>query len=90
MTCWDSKGNGICQTCDRRGPDSVQVLRALGWHHGKGVTIGGEPYEALLCPHCAKDAKRRAVVKSEITQDELPFDWEQCKAVEKGQGAHTR
>ena len=87
--CWDAKGNGLCG-CGKTGPDSVQVLRALGWHYGCGVTIGGAAYEVLLCPACAKDEKRRVVTKSTLPQDEIPFDWEQFKAVPKSQGGHTR
>ena len=90
MTCWDSKGNGICGTCARKGPDDVEVLRALGWYYGAGSTIGGSQYEALLCPACAKDEKRRVVTKVSIEQDALPIDWGRYRAVVKGQGGHTR
>ena len=90
MGCWDSKGNGVCATCDRKGPRNVEVLRALGWHYGNGFTIGGVQYEALLCPACAKDEKRRAVTKPQIEQDALPIDWGQYTAAVKGQGGHTR
>jgi hypothetical protein len=68
----------------------VEVLRALGWHYGNGVTIGGAPYEVLLCPGCAKDEKRRVVIRPSIEQDALPIEWEQFKAAKKGQGGHTR
>jgi hypothetical protein len=89
MGCWDSKGNGVC-SCGREGPSDVEVLRALGWHYGNGVTISGAQYEALLCPACAKDEKRRVVRKPSIEQDALPLDWGRCAAVVKGQGGHTR
>lgn len=88
--CWDAKGNGICQTCDRTGPSDVQVLRALGWHHGAGVTIGGQDYEALLCPNCAKDVKRKVIIKSTMKQDQLPIDWGHYRQQPKSQGGHTR
>ena len=88
MGCWDCKGNGICQTCGRKGPSCVDSLRALGWHHGKGVTMGGDPYEVLLCPRCAKDEKRRMVSRTTLEQEELPLDWGQ--PVVKSQGGHTR
>jgi hypothetical protein len=90
MGCWNSKGDGVCDTCGKVGPSGVEVLRALGWHHGAGQTIGGGAYEALLCPVCAKDEKRRKVNKPSIEQDALPFDWNQFVAVQKGQGGHTR
>jgi hypothetical protein len=90
MSCWGSKGNGICGTCGREGPRNIEVLRALGWHYGNGDTIGGAQYEVLLCPACAKDEKRRVVRKPSIEQDSLPIDWGQYAAVEKGQGGNTR
>lgn len=88
--CWDTKGNGICQTCGRKGPANIQTLRALGWHHGAGVTIGGSGYEALLCPNCAKDEKRRKTTRSTLEQDQLPIDWTQCEVAPRSQGGHTR
>lgn len=88
--CWDAKGNGLCQTCGRPGPDSVETLRVRGWHYGSGVTIGGVPYEALLCPRCAKDVKRKVIVKSTLEQDQLPIDWDSCRVEPKSQGGHTR
>lgn len=90
MTCWDGKGSGLCQTCGGSGPDNVEVLRALGWHYGNGVTMGGAAYEVLLCPRCAKDEKRRTVNRAAIEQDALPIDWDQYAAVVKWQGGHTR
>jgi len=53
----------------------VQVLRALRWHHSSGTTIGGAPYEALLCPVCAKDERRRKRIPTTIDQEALPLDW---------------
>ena len=88
--CWDGKGNGFCQGpgCSKQGPGDVEILRALGWHHGSGVTIGGDPYEALLCPHCAKDTQRRVVTRSTLEQDQLPIEWPAFRP--KSQGGHTR
>lgn len=88
--CWDAKGNGICQTCGKVGVEDVEVLRALGWHYDKGRTIGGQDYEALLCPHCAKGAHRKTIIKSTLEQDQLPIDWGQYRALPKSQGGHTR
>lgn len=68
----------------------MEILRALGWHYGKGVTIGGDAYEALLCPHCAKDTTRRVVVKSTLEQDQLPIEWAAYRQQPKSQGGHTR
>lgn len=81
MGCWDERGNGICQTCRKVGPGhevrrlGIEFLRVLRWHYGSGETIGGRPYEVLLCPACAKDEHRRMVVKPSIEQDELPLEW---------------
>lgn len=96
MGCWDARGCGICQTCGKVGPGhevrrlGIEFLRVLGWHYGAGDTIGGQRYEQLLCPHCAKDTQRRVVAKVSIEQDELPLDWGQCRVQEKTQGGHTR
>ena len=87
---WDPTGAGVCDTCRREGPHNVQVLRALGWHHSSGETMGGQPYEALLCPSCAKDEHRRKRTPQLIDQDALPFDWGQCAATPQSQGGHTR
>ena len=96
MPCWDTRGNAICQSCKtmlNAGPNrqkAIQFLRAAGWHHSKGVTIGGDSYEALLCPHCAHDEKRRKIVRPSIEQDGLPLDWSLCAAVPQEQGSHTQ
>lgn len=95
MTCWGPGGSGICQSCGKTGPGhevrriAVEFLRVCGWHYGNGDTIGGDPYEALLCPQCSKDEKRRVVKKPGIDQDMLPIDWAQCQVTEHSQGGHT-
>jgi len=96
MTCWDARGNGICQTCRKVGPGhevrrlGIEFLRVLGWRYGSGETIGGQQYEDLLCPSCSKDEHRRVIVKPSIEQDALPIDWEALKPPAKSQGGHTR
>lgn len=62
----------------------------MRWHHGSGVTIGGQQYEVLLCPDCSNETRRRVVVRPNIKQDALPIDWDQFKLQPKTQGGHTR
>lgn len=96
MGCWDTRGNGICQTCGKTEAGhevrkiAIEFLRVMRWHYGAGETIGGQQYEVLLCPACAKDTHRRVLTKPTIEQDELPIDWGQCEPVHKTQGGHTR
>lgn len=96
MGCFDARGNGICQSCGKTGPGhevrrlGIEFLRVLGWHYGSGDTIGGQQYEALLCPACSKDEHRRKVTKPTIKQDALPLDWDACKTVPQSQGGYTR
>lgn len=68
----------------------IEFLRVLGWRHGAGVTIGGQPYEELLCPLCAKDEKKKVRTKPDLEQDALPIDWDQYQTVPRTQGGHTR
>lgn len=95
---WDAFGNGICDTCGTcshvSSPDrgtAVEVMRAMGWHHSKGITIGGDQYEALLCPHCGRDEHRKTRPKTPpIEQDGFDLDWEQYRAGVTGNGFQSR
>lgn len=96
MECFNKRGDGICQSCGKTSPGhevrarAIEVLRARGWVYGSGVTIGGQPYEALLCPSCTRDEKRPVRVKRILDQDALPFDWEQGGAAVRGAGIESR
>lgn len=94
---WDAKGNGVCDSCGHVGPGNmhrataVEVLRVLGWHHSKGVTIGGDRYEGILCPLCARNERRKIKTKKEAPQqDAFPLDWEQFRVQEQGEGFQSR
>lgn len=93
---WAADNSGFCDTCGKTGPGhrdhqvAVQMLRALGWHHGEGVTMGGQRYEALLCTGCARDEHRRKRSIQQVEQDAFPIDWDTCRVVERGQGSQTR
>lgn len=95
ISVWDNQNNAYCGTCGKcflgakMREVTVQMLRARGWHHSVGVTQGGEDYEALLCPSCARDEHRRVVSKPSIDQDDLPFDWDALRVV-KGSGIQSR
>lgn len=58
---WDGKGNAHCDTCDavKEVNHDTQVLRAFGWHHSQGKTLGGKDYEGILCGTCARDERKR-------------------------------
>ena len=81
MTCWDKRGCGICQSCGTVGPGhevrriGIEFLRVLGWRYWCGDTIGGQPYEDLLCPQCCRSEKKRVIVRCTIEQDQLPIEW---------------
>lgn len=95
---WIGNGDAACDTCGRIYPApadlyrgvAIQRLRAAGWHYGSGETYGGEPYEALLCPHCARDEKRRRRESKEIDQEGLPLDWDAYRRTENGPGYQSR
>lgn len=95
MQCWDDRGNAVC-ACGRVGSGhvrrdvAVEYLRVLGWRHSAGVTIGGERYEAILCPECAQGEKVRRVSRSTIVDEELPLDWEACRPQGHGEGVSSR
>lgn len=96
MGCWSADGNAICQSCGKTEAGhsvrriAIEFLRVMRWHHGSGVTIGGQQYEVLLCPSCSSDTHKRVVSKPTIEQDALPIDWNQFVVQPKTQGGHTR
>lgn len=95
MGVWDSKGNVICGCGNMfigatRREDTVQMLRARGWNYSVGQTQGGQDYEAVLCPSCARNEHKRVVSKPTIQQDDLPFDWEALRVSKESGGSHTR
>lgn len=68
----------------------IQRMRAARWHHAQGNTIGGAPYEAILCPKCAKDERKRRRDKPSIKQEALPLSWEEYRRNEQAQGFQSR
>lgn len=93
---WTSLGDAVCDTCGeaRLGHldrvKAVQMIRAGGWHHAVGITIGGLPYEATLCRTCAHEERKRPRVTVILdNQEQLPIDWEQWRIDGTGSG-HTR
>lgn len=79
---WTSLGDAFCDTCgavkvgslDRH--EAIQRLRAAGWHHFNGETIGGQPHEAILCKTCVKEEHKRPKAQAVVPQGEqLQIDW---------------
>lgn len=58
---WDAKGTAHCDSCRafKEVDGDTNRLRALGWHHSKGTTVGGADYEGILCPLCARNERKR-------------------------------
>lgn len=89
---WDAHNNGLCDSCGRKGPGhdsrriAVEYLRALGWHHSHGRTIGGDEYDAILCPQCAKNEKQKKLTKSTLDDEPLPLNWEEFRPEARGPG----
>lgn len=79
---WDSKGDARCDTCGfwRCGhwdkAIAIQMLRAAGWHHMEGSTLGGQPFEHILCALCGREEHKRPRTAGGIEQEQLPLDWE--------------
>lgn len=95
MSIWDSKGNASCGCGNvfsgaRTREGTIQMLRARGWHHSVGSTYGGADYEALLCPACARDERRRKRSEPDMDQSELPIDWDNYRVEVKGEGFQSR
>lgn len=76
-------------TCDDE-QQAIQMLRAGGWRHMAGKTLGGQEFETILCPGCVKDERKRSRGKKEIEQDTLPLDFEKGRIVVGGQGISSR
>jgi len=79
---WMLCGDAVCDSCgavrlghmDRHR--AIQILRAAGWHHFDGNTIGGVPHEAILCKACVKEERKRPKTIAALAQEEqLPIDW---------------
>lgn len=93
---WRPDGDAACDSCKaiRVGAATkqatIQMMRAAGWRHMCGKTLGGQEFETILCPKCAKDEKRRARKTEEAEQDVLPLDWEEVRIVVGGQGVSSR
>lgn len=93
---WLPRSYAACDTCgfervvleDRDA--AIQLLRAGGWHHMRGKTLGGQEFETILCRKCAKDERRRTRVKEEVEQDALPLNWEEGRIVVGKQGVQSR
>lgn len=92
---WLPDGCATCDTCGklRIGPhereQAIQMMRAAGWHHWVGVTLGGVGQEVILCPQCAKDEKKRPRSTVIIEQDSL-FEWKELQDFGKSQGIQSR
>lgn len=69
---------------------AIQMMRAGGWRHMRGQTLGGQQFETILCPTCIKDTKRKSRAKTETVQDALPLNWEEGRKVVGGQGVSSR
>lgn len=94
---WTSLGDAVCDSCgemrtghcDRH--QAIQIIRAGSWHHSIGTTIGGVPYEQILCKECARGEHKRPRKTLLIDQEEtLPFDWEQWRNSDTGTGYTSR
>lgn len=70
---------------------AIQVIRAAGWHHSIGRTIGNVPYEAILCRACVKEEYKRPKKTLLVDQEEsLPIEWDKWRKDESGPGGHSR
>jgi hypothetical protein len=93
---WLPKGDAACDNCakvrfcthDRR--QAIQMMRAGGWRHMAGTTLGGEPFETILCPECTKGETRTTRTKVELEQDVLPLDFEAGREIIGRQGFSSR
>ena len=87
---WTALGDAVCDSCpaERIGHpnrhEAIQRIRAGGWHHMAGTTIGGAPFESILCRSCVKDEHRRPRSTATIENEELPLDWAVERKVERG------
>jgi hypothetical protein len=93
---WLASGDAACDTCEHvricvpERERAIQMMRAGGWRHMKGKTLGGQDFETILCPTCAKDERRRRRKQEPTDQEALPLDWEEGRIVVGKQGVQTR
>jgi hypothetical protein len=93
---WTPQGDAVCDTCgvvraaDGDRHHAIQIIRAGGWHHAAGKTLGGADFEAILCARCARDERRRTRQLPLPQQEALPFDWENWRHTPDGQGFQSR
>lgn len=86
----DNEDCGAIRICVDDRHKAIQMMRAGGWRHMEGKTLGGQDFETILCPKCAKDERRRTRVKAEPDQDVLPLDFEEGRVVVGRQGVQSR
>lgn len=94
---WTSFGDAVCDSCGESrigNPDrhlAIQIIRAGGWHHSAGFTIGGDPYEQILCKECARGEHKRPERTLSVAQEEqLPIDWTGAQQHDSGSGGYSR
>lgn len=93
---WLPAGYVGCDTCgaQRVGVEdrdaTIQMIRAAGWRHMKGTTIGGQDFETILCPGCAKEERRRPRKSVDPQEETLPLDFEEMRIVVGKQGYSSR
>lgn len=78
---WLANGDAACDnrpTCPRTYPatskreQTIQRLRAVGWHYWQGETHGGRSVEAMLCRECARGERRTTRTKPTIEDTPIP------------------
>lgn len=93
---WLPSGDASCDTCPviRYCPEdralAIQMMRAGGWRHMAGMTLGGEEFETILCPGCTRGEKRKTRTKETLEQDALPLDFESGRKIIGRQGFSSR
>lgn len=93
---WLEKGDAQCdncpsvRTCVPDRAQSIQMMRAAGWRHLEGTTLGGKAFETILCPPCVGTEHKRSRLKAETDQQELPLDFESGRVVPGRQGFSSR
>lgn len=93
---WLPNGDASCDTCalvrlcvaDRHL--AIQMMRAGGWRHMQGITLGGRTFETILCPGCTREEKKRKRTKDTVEQEELPLDFRTGGTVVGKQGFSSR
>lgn len=93
---WLPNGYAVCDTCglervcveDRHM--AIQMMRAAGWGHMKGLTEGGQEFETILCRGCRKDERKRSRNTPTMEQDVLPLDFEGGRETIGRQGFSSR